>query len=107
MTDTGQENESNIYLGQDGAYHDDTEENRERFPAAEDAADEQLDAVADAQGGEPVPFTDGGQIDGGQVLESGTDAPPAQQPAPAEAPPAPAEAQPAAPAPAAPTPRQQ
>ena len=25
-----------IYLGTDGAYHDDTDENRERFPAAED-----------------------------------------------------------------------
>lgn len=24
-----------IYLGADGGYHDDTEENRERFPAAE------------------------------------------------------------------------
>jgi hypothetical protein len=26
----------NIYLGTDGAYHDDTDANREQFPAAED-----------------------------------------------------------------------
>lgn len=37
---------SNIYLGADGAYHDDTEENRDRFPAAEDVpAEEQAEGV--------------------------------------------------------------
>lgn len=61
------EPESKIYLGADGGYHDDTEENRERFPAAEDVDAEQVQTAADAVGGDPVPFTEGGEVDGGAI----------------------------------------
>lgn len=40
--------EPNIYLGADGQYHDDTDYNRENYPAAEDAPEQAADA-------EPVP----------------------------------------------------
>lgn len=43
MSEQGQETEPSIYLGADGAYHDDTPENREAYPAAEDQP-EQADA---------------------------------------------------------------
>lgn len=62
---------SNIYLGADGGYHDDTEENRERFPAQSDVDAQQLDDVAAQVGGEPVPFTEDGQVDG-EALAAGT-----------------------------------
>lgn len=54
MSETGQEQEPSIYLGADGAYHDDTPENREAYPAAEAAP----------------------ETDGGTVVEAGSEAPP-------------------------------
>jgi len=77
---------SEIYLGADGAYHDDTEANRELFPAAEDTAPEdQTEGVP----GETAP-------DSGTLIETGTDtgseaAPVVSEPAP-EQPAAPAKA---------------
>jgi hypothetical protein len=61
---------SNIYLGADGGYHDDTAENRERFPAQADVDAQQLDDAAAQLGGEPVPFTEDGEVDGEALAES-------------------------------------
>jgi hypothetical protein len=55
---------SNIYLGADGGYHDDTPENRERFPAQADVDAKQLEDVAGELGAESVPFTEDGKLDG-------------------------------------------
>jgi hypothetical protein len=55
---------SSIYLGADGGYHDDTPENRERFPAQADADAQQLEDVAGELGAESVPFTEDGKVDG-------------------------------------------
>lgn len=65
--------ESKIYLGADGAYHDDTEANRELFPAAEDVAPEEQ---AEGVPGETAP--DAGTTietdDSGTLTEAGEDA---------------------------------
>lgn len=60
--------DSKIYLGQDGQYHDDTDANRELYPAADAPAPEAL-------------------ADGGTLTESGSDVPPvtAEPDAPATA----------------------
>jgi hypothetical protein len=55
---------SSIYLGADGGYHDDTPENRERFPAQADVDAKQLEDVAGELGAESVPFTEDGKLDG-------------------------------------------
>lgn len=70
---------SNIYLGTDGAYHDDTDENREQFPAAEDAAPEDLAVGVPGETASPpgtLP-TDAGQApDSGTLTEAGESAAP-------------------------------
>ena len=43
-----------IYLGADGQYHDDTEEMRAQYPAAEDAPAQADDAAAPADADQPV-----------------------------------------------------
>lgn len=81
---------SNIYLGADGAYHDDTEENRDRFPAAEDVpAEEQAEGVpgetAPAPGTLPTDAGAGTLTDAGDAAGSG-DTPVPSEPAPTEPP---------------------
>lgn len=44
-------------------------------PPHPDTTDAEQKAQAATPGGEPVPFTDDGKIDGGAITESGTDAP--------------------------------
>ena len=42
---------SSIYLGADGQYHDDTDANRENYPAAEDAPAADAELAADGGAG--------------------------------------------------------
>lgn len=62
---------SRIYLGTDGGYHDNTPENRERFPAQADTDAQEITDLAEQVGGEPVPFTDEGKVDT-EALAAGT-----------------------------------
>jgi len=71
MTEQNPETRPNIYLGTDGAYHDDTDANREQFPAAEDQVE---DAPAPADGEADTP--DAGSA---QTPATGTVAPAGDQ----------------------------
>jgi hypothetical protein len=85
---------SNIYLGADGGYHDDTEENRDRFPAAEDTpAEEQAEGVPGETA--PEPGTTPTDPDAGTLTPAGDAAGSGDTPVPSE--PAPVEEQPAEP----------
>jgi hypothetical protein len=79
----------NIYLGTDGAYHDDTDENRGQFPAAEDQVEPNPD-VADAERDTPDPTTEVAP-DAGTVAPAGDQAGAGDTTPPAPAAPAPAE----------------
>jgi hypothetical protein len=63
--------DSKIYLGADGAYHDDTDENREQFPPAEDADTPQENPEPEAADAAPVVPDAGTESDTGQDTAKG------------------------------------